>query len=129
MIIKQTINKAVAIYTVAKAVVAYKGAEQFQQALSFADEGKEEQDKNRAVDSVLVIPEYGTDDGDDLIICPEQTITTTRDDVSTEPLVALVVEDMATGGTFYQFLYSCDQAEILTDQGNVLEVVNAKTNF
>lgn len=128
MIIKQTINKAVAIYMVAKAIVAYKGSEQFQQALLFANDGKQEQDKRKAVDSVLVVPEYRVSDGEDEVICPEQAITTIRCNISEEPLVALVVDDTVTGGTFYQFLYGCDRAEILTDQGDILEVVNAKAN-
>lgn len=128
MIIKTRMNGAVAICTVASVVIAYANAPQFKQALEFAEQGLPDNDKGKPVDVVIYTPESYTDITATEVLMPEQIATTTREDVSGDPVAVLVTDDeWSIHGTHYQFIYAKDSVEILADNGQCLAVVNGQS--
>lgn len=127
MIIKTRMNSAIAICTVASAVIAYANSPQFKQALEIAEQGLPDNDKGKPVDVVIYTPESYTDRAATEVLMPEQIATTIREDVSSPPLAVLVTDDeWSINGTHYQFIYAQDFVEILTDNGQCLAVVNGQ---
>lgn len=125
MIIKTRMNGAIAICTVTSAVIAYANSPQFKQALEFAEQGLPDNDKGKPVDVVIYTPESYTDITATEVLMPQQIATTTREDVSGEPVAVLVTDDdWSIHGTHYQFIYPTDSVEILADNGRYLAVVN-----
>lgn len=125
MIIKQTIGKTVAIFETKTARLSYAGSVEFGEAVRLAKQGLLDEDVGKPFDFVLHTPEYTADPEGEEVLCEEQIATSVRNDVASEPLAVLITDDdLAYGGNCYQFLYSCDQVEVMTDTGNTIAVFN-----
>lgn len=130
MLVKQKIGGTVAICAIAFATIAYAHSAQFREAESLAVKGLSDEDKDKPFDMVLHTPEgYADPDGTDLLY-PEQIATTVRtDNVIGQPLAVLITNDSErVGGTCFQFLYSGDRVEVLTDNGQILAVASGGTS-
>ena len=69
-----------------------------------------------------------TFDGDGVQLSEEMTLNFPRNDVQGEPFAVLITDIAAAGelgvtGTNYQFLYAGDMAEVLNENGCVIQVV------
>lgn len=127
MLVKQTIGKAVSVFESKSASIIYAGCEGFDEAITLAKQGLLNEDMSKPVAAVLYTPKYTADPSGNETIIDEQIATSVRSDVVGEPLAVLITDDsQILNGSRYQFLYSVDSVELMTDHGFAVASFNRK---